>query len=159
MRVSQPFEFADMNETFYQVARLINLEDNGTPDYPGDDHLTFEVVLFPYAKDGPKPMEVDQFPIEPEVYPPEVQQYLISYEDDISNITPELKETMLAVVNGTGEAYSTPARTDVQAIERIMTRLLQRPARAKNVNNSRCSRPSFGSKAHCSHPGQFEWPG
>ncbi len=120
MRVSQPFEFADMNETFYQVARLIDIDDNGTPDYPGDDHLTFEVVLFPYAKDRTKPMEVDQFPIEPGVYPPEVQKSLISYEDDISNITPELKETMLAIVNGTGEAYSTPARTDVQAIERIM---------------------------------------
>jgi len=41
----------------------------------------------------------------------------------------------------------------------LLTRLLQRPVRAKNVNNSRYSRPSFGSKAHCSHPSHFEWPG
>jgi hypothetical protein len=40
-----------------------------------------------------------------------------------------------------------------------VTRLLQRPVRAKNVNNSRYSRPSLGSKAHYSHPSHFGWPG
>ena len=121
MKVSQPFEFADMNETFYQVARSIEIEDGGTPDYSGDDHLIFEVVLFPYVEDNPTPVEVDLFPIDPGVYPTEVQPYLISYEDDIANITPEIKETMLAIVNGTGEGYSSPAKTDLEAIERIMS--------------------------------------
>jgi hypothetical protein len=37
-----------------------------------------------------------------------------------------------------------------------LTRLLQRPIRAQNVNNSRYSRLDLGSKAHCSHPGHFE---
>jgi hypothetical protein len=38
----------------------------------------------------------------------------------------------------------------------LFTRLLQRPVRTKNVNNSRYSRLSFRSKAHCSPPSQLE---
>ena len=30
-----------------------------------------------------------------------------------------MRETLLAVVNGTGEGYSTPAETDIEAIQRI----------------------------------------
>jgi hypothetical protein len=34
----------------------------------------------------------------------------------------------------------------------VITRLLQSPLRAKNVNNSRYSKPSFGSKTHAPIP-------
>ena len=110
MRVSQPFEFADMNGTIYQVARFISVEDNGTPDNPSDDHLIFDVVLFPYATRPNIATQVNEFPIDPSTYPAEVQPYLESTQ--ISNLTPEMKETLLEVVAG--------ARTDVEAIDRIL---------------------------------------
>ena len=120
MRVSQPFEVQDMNGTFYQVVRIIEIDDNGTPEDIIDDHITFEVVQFPYAKYNPEPMTVDGFPINPNEYPSDVQQYLLSFENDFSNITDDIKTTMLEIVNGTGEGYETQAKSDVEAVDRII---------------------------------------
>jgi len=122
MRVSQPFEVVDMNSTIYQVVRPIEVEDNGTPDKTSDDHLVFEVVLFPYAQFPSNEIKskIESWPVDPEEYPKDIQKYLISFDDDVSNITDELRNTMLAIVNGTGEGYSAPAETDVEAIDRIM---------------------------------------
>ncbi len=75
---------------------------------------------FPYAQQELIPKKVEIFPINPSVYPSDVQEYLFSEENDISNITEEIRETMLIIVNGTGEGYSKPATTDVEAIERIV---------------------------------------
>lgn len=122
MRVSQPFEIEDMNGTLYQVVRPIEKQDNGTPDYASDDHLVFEVVLFPYAKHDldSLEMEVAGFPIDEEIYPIEVREFLLTKEEDVSNVTDELRNSMLVIVNGFGEGYSESARTDVEAIDRVL---------------------------------------
>lgn len=122
MRVSQPFEIADMNNTIYQVIRLIEMEDNNTPENISDDHLVFEAVIFPYAhySEADITTPIESFPIDPSIYPKDIQEYLSSYENDISNITDELRKTMLIIVNGSGEGYTTPAKTVVEAIERII---------------------------------------
>ena len=112
MRVSQPFEVADMNDTIYQVVRPLEIEDNGTPDNPSDDHLIFEVVLFPYANylKSKISSEVESFPIDSSNYPVEIRQYLKSSET--SNITDDMKEFMFEIVEG--------APTDYDAINRIL---------------------------------------
>ena len=110
MRVSQPFELGDMNKTIYQVAHLVSIEDNGTPHNRGDDHFVFEVVMFPYARHPNISIPVERFPIHPKIYPAEVRPYLESTQ--ISNITPEMRETLLDVVAG--------AKTKVDAINRIL---------------------------------------
>lgn len=109
MRVSQPFVLEDMNGFLYQVVRPLNIEDNGTPNNASDDHLIFDVVLFPYATHPNIASPVSKFPIDPNTYPPEVRPYLESTQH--SNITPEMRETLLQVVAG--------AQTDEEAIRRI----------------------------------------
>ena len=95
MRVSQPFEFADMNGTAYQAARMVNTDDNGTPNNTGDDHFTFEVVLFPYAgfDEGVISTKVDSFPMDPHRYSPSVQRYLGSV--GTADITPGMRSKLL----------------------------------------------------------------
>lgn len=110
MRVSQPFALEDMNGLLYQVVRPISIEDKGTPGNPSDDHLVFDVVLFPYATHPSISTQVSRFPIDPNTYPAEVRQYLESTQ--VSKITPEMRETLLQVVEG--------ARSDAEAINRIL---------------------------------------
>ncbi len=112
MRVSQPFEVDDMNGTLYQVVRVVEIEDKGTPDDTSDDHLIFEVVLFPYARYEISDIStiVDQFPLPADNYPSKIRQFLESTE--ISNITDEMRETLLDVVKD--------AETDIEAINNIL---------------------------------------
>jgi len=91
MRVSQPFEIEDMNGTLYQVVKINAIEDNGTPDYASDDHLIFEVVLFPYAKfdNSEISIPINKIPISSESHLDDKQIYLKSTE--VSDITQKMQ--------------------------------------------------------------------
>ena len=63
---------------------------------------------------------MEQFPISNEIYTENVKPYLISKETDRSYLNNEFIQKLLSVVEGTGEGYSTPVKTDLEAVKRLL---------------------------------------